>query len=214
MGFFNKLFGKKEEPAQNRFEQVGHSLDESRLVRMFERPPSFSLVAIPGDVRSELPDFLSACHYELRGTGSFSGPFEDLYEGLGNPARPDNTMVQKAWFLAAGHTILLDPEMVLIAATDELSQMAAKADGKVKAAIWERGSETVALAEIGPEGVIRQTWYCEGEATEEATIGGGGHTELNESPDSTGLKAALASYGLHEGALFGDIDATVVELKE
>lgn len=157
MGFFSKLFGKKDEPAADAFAQAGQSLDESGFVRMFERSPSFSFVAFPGDMRSELPGFLSECHYELLRTGSFSGPFEDLYEGLRQPTGPGNTIVQKAWFQGAGHTILLDPEMVLIVtAIDELSKMSAKARGKVKAAIWERGSETVALAEIGAEGVIRR----------------------------------------------------------
>ena len=214
MGFFKSLFGKKSEPSADAIAQAGESLDQARLVRMFERPPSFSLVAFSGDIRSELPALLSACNYEVRRSGSFNGSFQELYEGLGRPSGPNSTIVQKAWFLAAGHTILLDPEMVLITETAQLSQMADKACGTVKAAIWERGSETVALAELGSEGVIRQTWYCQGEATEEAMIGGGGHQEISERPDSDGLKAALSGYGLHEDALFGEVEATVVELQE
>jgi hypothetical protein len=187
MGFFKSLFGRKSEPSADVIPQAGESLDQARLGRMFERPPSFSLVAFPGDMRSELPAFLSACHYELRRSESYNGSFEELYEGLGQPSGPNNTIVQKAWFLAAYHPISLDPEMVLITETDQLSQMSAKARGAVKSSDLERGSETVALAELGPEGVIRQTWYCQGEATGEATIGGDGHQEISERPDSNGL---------------------------
>lgn len=212
MGFFKKLFGKSDSPTEDPIAQGGESLDQSRLVQMFERPPSFSIIAFPGDISAELTEFLSKCGYQVRRTGSFFGPFEDLYDGLGQPTGPNNSIVQKAWFQAAGHTILVDPQMVLITSEAELVQMAARTGGEVKAAIWERASETVALAEIGPEGIIRQSWFCQGEITKEATIGD--HEKIKAKPDSEGLKAALAGYGLHGDALFGQVDATVVELQE
>lgn len=211
MGILQRLFGTKQEAVENGFLDHGVLPDHGRVAHMLQRPPSYSLIAIPGDVSEEITAFLSACKYELRRTGSFSGEFADVYEGLGQPTGPDNSIVQKAWYQAAGHTILLDPEMVLVTETAQLSQMADRADGAVKVAIWERVSESVAMLELGPQGVNRQTWYCQGEPTEDAIDV---YTEIVKQPDSDGLKATLATYGLHEEAVFGRVNATVVELQE
>lgn len=211
MGIFRRLFGKRSESPGKGVAQAGASLERERLVRMFERPPSFSLVAFPGDVSADIPDLLSACKYVLRRTGSYRGGFAELYAGLGQPSSANNSIVQKAWYRAAGHTILLDPEMVLITETAQLSRVSEKAGAAVVVAIWERASETVALAEFGRRGLVRQSWYCQGTPSQEQIDS---HPEIVERPNSDGLKAALAGYGLHEDAVFGQVDATVVELQE
>src|SRR5215203_2625449 len=100
MGIFKRLFGIKDEPPINEISAAGESLDQEHLVQMFDRPLSFSLVAIPGDVESEIPAFLSACGYEILRTGGYSGPFADLYPGLEQPSGSNNSIVQKAWFKA------------------------------------------------------------------------------------------------------------------
>lgn len=210
MGIFRRLFGKKEERQANSLTEAAESLDNERLIRMHDRASSYSLIAVPGNAEAEIPRFLSAFGYTLLRTGSFSGPFEDLYFGIQEPSGPDNSIVQKAWFNADGHTILLDPEMVFVTGTAGLSEIARKVGGTVKAAIWERVSESVALVEVGPEGVVRQTWYCQGERSEESI---NEHPEIAERPDNEGLNAALAAYGLSKTAVFGEVDATLAELQ-
>ena len=211
MGILKRLFGVKNESPATEISTAGESLDKERITQMLERSPSFSLLAIPGDVGSEIPTFLSACGYEVLRTGSYSGSFAEIYDGIGQPSGPDNSIVQKAWFMAAGNTILLDPEMVLVTETAKLSDMAAKAGDAVKVAIWERVSESVALVEVGPQGIVRQSWYCQGEQSDEAI---NAHQEIIDQPDSAGLKLALAGYGLSEDVLFGEVDAAIVELQE
>lgn len=210
MGILSRLFSKKDESPTEWIEEAGDSLDQERMAGMFERSSSFSLVAIPGDVQSELPSFFSVLGYKPSRMGNYRGLFAELYAGIERPSGPDNSIVQKAWFEAAGHTILLDPEMVLITETERLSEMAAKVNGTVKAAIWERVSESVALVEIGPQGVVRQTWYCQGEQTDKPIDV---HPEIAAQPDSGGLNKALATYGLSEEAVFGNVDATLLELQ-
>ena len=172
---------------------------------------SFSLIAIPGDVESEIRAFLSACGYTTLNTGAYSGSFADLYSGVEQPYGSNNSIVRKAWLKTAGHTILLDPEMVLVTETARLSEMAAKVGGTVKVAIWERVSESATLVEIGSQGIVRQSWYCQGVQSSETIHE---HPEIAAQPDSEGLRMALAKYGLSEDAIFGHVDATVVELQE
>ncbi len=210
MGILKRLFGVKEESTPNAVSVAGETLDQERITHMFERPASFSFVAIPGNVESEVPLFLAVCGYEALRSGDYAGPFADLYAAIERPHGPENSIVQKAWFIAGGHTVLLDPEMVLVTKTAELTDMAAKAENTVKVAIWERVSESVALVEIGPQGIERQTWYCQGEKSDEAI---NEYSEIANQPNSEGLILALANYGLSEEALFGNVDATLVELK-
>ena len=210
MGIFKRLFRVEKEPPKDQISAAGAALDEERVSRMFERSPSFSMVAILGDVESDIPRFLSACGYKCLRTGGFTGSFDEVYAGIGQPYGPDNSLVQKAWFKAAGHTILLDPEMVLVTEAARLAEMARTANGTVKVAIWERVSESVALVEIGTQGILRQTWYCEGEQSDEPI---NEHPEIVAQPNSEGLKKALATYGLPEDAIFGYVEASVVELQ-
>ena len=211
MGILKRLFGVKSESPEIEFSAAGESLDRERIAQMLERSPSFSFVAIPGDVASEIPAFLLTSGYEVLRTSGYSGLFTDLYAAMGYPSGTNNSIVQKAWFMAAGHTILVDPEMVLVTHTTSLSDMAATAQDTVKVAIWERVSESVALVEVGSKGIVRQSWYCEGEPSDEAI---NAHSEIVARPDSEGLKLALAGYGLSQEAIFGHVDATVVELQE
>ncbi len=209
MGILKRLLGIKEESTPNSVSIAGESLDQERITNMFERQPSFSLVAIPGDVESDIPMFLSDCGYETLSTGKFSGPFAELYAGIEQPCGPENSIVQKAWFMVDGHTILLDPEMVLVTKTANLADLAAKVADTVKVAIWERVSESVALIEIGAQGILRQTWYCQGEKSDEAI---NGYSEIANQPNSEGLKLALEKYGLSDD-LFSNVDSNVIELR-
>lgn len=211
MGILQRLFGKEDPASSDLIHQAGESLDQERVSQMFERSPSFSIVAIPGDLSSYLPEFLSACNYQVLRTDRFAGEFGELYGELNQLNGADNSIVQKAWYFAAGHTILIEPEMVLITEVDQLSSLSAKAGAAVVAAIWERVSESVALAEFGPQGIVRQSWYCQGALTSEEI---NGYLELARQPDCDGLKAALSGYGLSAAALFGYVDAAVVELQE
>ena len=147
----------------------------------------------------------------LRSTTEHRGSFSDLYADLSHDG-DDRHVVRKAWFRASGYTVLVDPEMVLFTETERLAEISRKAGGAVIAAIWERGSETVILAELGPEGLRRQSSYCQGIANDDEHRGG--HPQLAENPTREGLLAALAVYGLRDEAMFGHVEATVVELQE
>jgi hypothetical protein len=200
MGFFNRLFNTKQAGASDR-ERAMHS-----------RPESFSIIAIPGDAVPLIPNLLADCKYVPMSGGGFDGRFEELYEILRMATRNEgqHAFVKKAWYLADGHTVLVDPEMVLIVETEHLKQLAKVNGGPVIAAIWERVSETVLLAEVSPAGEIRRSHYLAGESAEGNS---NPHPEISAQPDHDGLKAALATYGL-TAATFGQVEARVVELRE
>lgn len=186
------------------------TLDRERLLHLFDRPPSFSFVAIPGDATAEIPRLLSACRYQVRQTWNYRGNFFDLYPRLERPWDDDDAISKKAWYRAGDYTVLVDPEMVLNVDLEQLSALSRNAGGVIVCAIWERASETVILKEIGASGIVRQSWYCQGRATD---VQENVHAEIAKTPNSDGLLKALADYGLRDRVLFGEVEATVAELQ-
>jgi hypothetical protein len=214
MEFLKRIFGARQSAETippDVLKQISASLDPSRLQDLFQRDASFSFIAIPGDASREIPEFLTRCKYTVLGIGEFRGAFTELYARVAHFDPEKRNTVYKAHYLASGYTILLDAEMVLNAETEYLSELSRKSYGPVLAAIWERASETAVLIEIGPGGVVRQSWYCQRKPTEEQKDG---HAQLAESPDSAGLRQALVAYGLAEDAVFGEVQATVLKLEE
>lgn len=192
-------------------ERTASEFDEHRLMRLFERPPSFSLVFFDGDLTAQLPDLLEKCGYRILGTAQATGPLLALNAEMSDPQGPNNSIVFKGFFKAGNFTVLIEPEMVLFAASDQLSGFCEQYSTRAVAAIWERASESAGLVEYDNRGVTRQTWFSQGVPTGEQIDP---HLHIVERPNSEGLKAALQELGIPVQQVFGQVDVAVLQLQE
>ena len=182
-------------------------LDRDRMLNMFDRETSFALVAIEGARGDEMPALLERAGYRIRAKRHMRAWFNDVLGDIQSVRGPNNSIVDKAWYVAAGFTILLDPEMVIAAEPEELDY-----PGLVLAAIWERVSETVMLTEIRDGEPVRHTSYVQrAPNVQDEQINP--HPAIVAEPSARGLREALSGY-LDVEDVFGEIDATIVELLE
>ena len=121
-------------------------------------------------------------------------------------------MVSKAAFEVAGHTFLLEPEMILAAThQDQLVQFAKDFNCRIIAAAWERVSESAMLLVFTADGLQSQTWYCEGKPEGEQI---NPQPTLANSPNHQGLIAAIRELGVPLDVLDNTVSATMYELQE
>ena len=101
--------------------------------------------------------------------------------------------------------------MVIPGACDQqLAAFCAQHGTEALAAVWERASETAMLKEITGSGLARSTWFQHGRPYESQMEP---RPEMQDHPDSRGLRAALASCGVPVERVFGESAVTILELR-
>ena len=191
---------------QTAIRRASQALDPAQVRDMFQRGRSFGLVALSGDRSADVVALLEDAGYQVRDSTSVSAPFDQLRDAL--EWRRGDATVKKAYFVAGGWTVLLDPELAFVSWTELLTDYAE--DGRVVAAVWERVSQTVFLQELDATGVLRHTHYVQGQPQEDR--GEEPHPEIVQDAGEMGLLRALANR-LEIGAVFGDVEARVLELE-
>jgi hypothetical protein len=173
------------------------------------RPPSFSLVFFEGDVREAIPSLLAGCGYRLTGGVSERVVAADLYGSMQRWSGRGRLVVRKAVYPVPGFTVLADPELVVTTDDEALEDFCRANRIGAIAALWERVSKTVLLHEVGPDGSRRRSFWTEGRPE----AGQAPHPELAARPDADGLQAALARLGIPLRSVWGEVEATVLELE-
>jgi len=184
---------------------------DDRAKNAFYRESSFSLVHFKGNVLDSVPQLLDACGYRPLENATLRGPFDEVYWSLQDIEEPEG-VVRKAVYFVPGGTVLLDPEMVVgFGYTDVLQRFCAQVGSVAVAAIWERVSETAALATVTPAGVSSRTYLLRGEPNGEQV---NMNERLRRSPNPVGLREAIAALSVPVEAVFGEVEAWGLELAD
>jgi len=173
------------------------------------REESFSLVIFEGDVEGELAALLDALGYRQVASGRARLPVRELSWRLAGAST--RTEVQKAIFRHGGHTVLMDPEMVVAElGTEHIKRLCSRHSIAAISVIWERVSETVFVREWTSTGEIRETYLEGGAVPEDAPKPA--HSILVRQPNPTGVRALLRGRGIPREVLTAEVQATVVVL--
>ena len=204
MGLFDRLRHKEvSSPA---------AIDTDAVVDSILNPSSFSLLVFSGDHAESMHDFLSSCAYVPLRARRARGTPVSLHDALAGPRGPNNSIVMKALRSMPEITMLVDPEMVLSAGSEQkVAAFCAQHGTDAIGVLWERVSESAILTEVTGEGVKRRTWYERGQPLGAQLDP---RPEVERSPDADGLRMALAACGLPVDELFAEADVTVLELRE
>jgi len=188
------------------------NLDPERIKTMSQRPHSLSFVAFTEKVLLGIPRLLGDCKYVVITSTQVQDTPAKLYVSCEGPRGPNNAIAYKAAFEAAGHTFLLEPEMILAATNqDQLIRFAKQFNCRIIAASWERVSESAMLLVFTGDGLQSQTWYCEGKPEGEQI---NPHPTLANSPDHQGLIAAIRQLGVPMDVLANAVRPTMYQLQE
>ena len=174
-------------------------------------PTSYSLVLFEGSHGAAIPSLLTECGYEIRRQGASVGTPVELMDGL-RVIGSDPSIVLKAFYSTPEVTVLVEPEMVLLALNrDQLEEFCRVNDTRCAAAVWERVSETAMLLEIDGSGLTHLTWYQSGSPVDDQVDP---RPEVASEPDGQGVRAALEAAGWPVDLVFDPATVTVLEIQE
>lgn len=125
------------------------------------RPSSFSFVVFRGSLARDVVTALEPAGWREVERARARGTLADLnaYSAHAKKLGPRQWEVVKAIAVHAGHTVLLDREMVLATNSKWVSAFCRQHQTRAWGVIWERVSQTLILNEVGPEGVLRSSWW-------------------------------------------------------
>ena len=176
------------------------------------RPSSFSLIYFTGEVGRRIEALLGSLGYAITGAANEDMPFAQAFDAIGGVEGPGNTIVYKAVYPVTGGTVLLDPEMTVgVARDDVLRKFCAGHGVEMFVVIWERFSQSTLARRITAEGV--RTDVCIVDGKREGPLVNP-PAELLASPGPDALIAFLSDAAAPVDEVFGMVRGWFLRLDE
>lgn len=178
------------------------------------RDASVSLVVFRGEIEAPLHDWILHNGWRLVERAPLRAPFAELYARVCHQRKigPKAWEVIKATYQVAGVTVLLDPEMVVLANEEGIMELCRRTSSIAIGAVWERVSRSVSIVELSSGGVIHRSSWCGGEQDPTRELAPWPHVTGTGTDD---LVATLRASSFPVDAIFGrDLVATALLLAE
>lgn|GEM_PF-5009023 len=214
---------------------------EDLLKALEASPPSFSVILFHGASTESVAAWLESVGFAILRAEKRSGPYQEVAGALAYAHSYHRPKVFWMATLHAGdHAVLMDvphvgrapsmdeleayysqgPETLttgLAFADDWLAGFCKEHSTMATVARWDRLTASVVLRDFAADGLREQTVFFGGERVEWEEDSPYSDvredSQLAESPNADGLLHALGRRGVDVGALFGEIEATALELE-
>jgi len=202
-----------DRPTGDRIAEAGKSLDQARVRRFSERPPSFSLLIFDRDVVSDIPRLFEDLQFKVLAKSKTTSNYSEFSKKLSDSeVSEDKGISQFAVYIVENRTVVAGPVEVIFLHTNAIVSFCSEKKTTAHVVDWERVSESVLLASFASDGLKTFAVFSQDKATVELI---NPIPMLQKKPNYKGLMETVMKEGLPVKEAIGKdkVEVTLLKLR-